>query len=162
VSRRGLRALVPALAAVIALAGVLVGPGGFVGRAAPTLDDQVYDIAKDLMCPVCAGQTVAESNSPLAIQMRQIIRDRLRQGQTREQIIAYFVEQFGESVLARPPRRGAALLVWMWPLVAFAAGALVLRRFLRRSVKAARRPPPPAPPSPQEAEQITRALRELD
>ncbi|HXF83728.1 MAG TPA: cytochrome c-type biogenesis protein CcmH, partial [bacterium] len=54
--------------------------------AAATLEDQVDAIARELMCPVCAGQTVAESSSTLAVQMRAEIRRRLLAGQTREQL----------------------------------------------------------------------------
>lgn len=100
--------------------------------AAPTLEDQVDAIARELMCPVCAGQTVAESNATLAVQMRAEIRRRLLAGQTREQIIAYFVGEFGESVLAAPPKRGVGLALWLGPVAAFAVGLLVMVRYLRR------------------------------
>lgn len=113
--------------------------------AAPSLDDQVYAIARELMCPVCAGQTVAESNSQLAVQMREEIRTRLRRGEAREQILAFFVGQFGESVLATPPRRGVGLAVWLAPVVAFLIGAAILVRFLQG---ARRRPSSPESQSP--------------
>ncbi len=100
--------------------------------AAPSLDDQVYDIASQLMCPVCAGQTVAESNSPLAQQMREQIRVRLLRGESHDEIIAYFVSQFGESVLAAPPKRGVGLALWLAPVVALAIGVIVMIRYLRR------------------------------
>lgn len=130
--------------------------------AAPTLDDQVYAIAAALMCPVCGGQTVAESGSQLAGQMRVIIRERLQAGQTREEIIAYFVGQFGEGILAAPPPRGSGLAVWLVPPAALAIGLIVLRRFIRRTPGDARAGPLPPPPTPAEAEQIRRDLRELD
>ena len=108
--------------------------------AAPSFEDQVNDIARELMCPVCAGQTVAESNSTLAVQMREEIRTRLRRGESRDQILAYFVGQFGESVLARPPRRGVYLLLWLAPVAAFGLGVALLIRYLRGMT----RPRPPA------------------
>ncbi len=98
--------------------------------AAPSLEDQVQAIAGQLMCPTCAGQTVAESSAPLAQQMKQEIRRRLMRGESQEQIVAFFVGQFGESVLAAPPRRGAGLIVWLTPAVVFLIGAAVLVRFL--------------------------------
>jgi len=130
------------------------------GAPAATLDDQVYAIAGELMCPVCAGQTVAESNSALAGQMREIIRARVQQGQTREQIIAYFVGQFGEGVLAVPPRRGSGLWLWLVPPGVLVVGLLFLNRYIRRS-RPAHRPPLPTP-TQAEAEQIRRDLRTLD
>lgn len=153
-------------AAVWALAVVVAGiwalAVGAPAAAAPTMDDQVYEIARELFCPVCAGQTVAESGVQLAQQMREIIRERLQRGESREQIIAYFVGQFGEGVLARPPRRGAALLVWLALPAALVVGVVVLGRFIRR-----RRPEAPqaleAPsPTAAEVEEIRRHLREMD
>ncbi|MDR7500359.1 MAG: cytochrome c-type biogenesis protein CcmH, partial [Armatimonadota bacterium] len=96
---------------------------------------------RELMCPVCEGQTVAESNATLAVQMRAEIRARLQRGETREQILDYFVSQFGESVLAAPPKRGAGLVLWLTPVAAFAVGILVLVRYLRGLT----RPHPSAP-----------------
>ncbi|MDI6772565.1 MAG: cytochrome c-type biogenesis protein CcmH [bacterium] len=134
-------------------------------QAAPTLDDQIQAIANELMCPVCAGQTVAESGAQLAVQMRAIIRERLQQGQTREQIIAYFVVQFGEGVLAAPPRRGIGLLLWLSLPLVLGIGFLVLRRFVRRNSAGGSSAPgrsAPRPPTPAEAERIERRLRELE
>ena len=126
------------LAISATLAGVLVFGLACVASAAPTLEDQVYAIARELMCPVCAGQTVAESSSQLAEQMRGTIRERLRAGQTREEIIAYFVSQFGEGVLAAPPARGSGLLLWLIPPLALGVGAIILQRFIRRNLSASR------------------------
>ncbi|MGQ0548404.1 MAG: cytochrome c-type biogenesis protein [Armatimonadota bacterium] len=138
--------------------------------AAPTLDDQVYAIAAELMCPVCGGQTVAESGSQLAEQMRGIIHERLRAGQSREEIIAYFVGQFGEGILAAPPRRGGGVALWLVPPIALGIGLIVLSRFIRRTKPPAGLSPagrearagPPPPPTPAEVERIRRDVRELD
>jgi len=151
----------PGRTAAAALVCAAVLAWAAAARAAPTIDDQVYAIARDLMCPVCAGQTVAESNSQLAEQMRAEIRRRLLAGQSREEIIAYFVGQFGEGALAAPPPRGSALVLWLSLPVALLAGALILRGYLRRGA-AAPRPTSPPPPTPDEAEQIERTLRSLD
>ncbi|MGH2403772.1 MAG: cytochrome c-type biogenesis protein, partial [bacterium] len=116
-------------------------------------------IARELMCPVCGGQTVAESGSQLAEQMRAIIRERLTAGETRDEIIAYFVGQFGEGVLAAPPPRGGGLAVWLVPPAALGIGLILLRRFIRRRGPTDE---PAPPPEPFEVEQIRRDLRELD
>lgn len=115
---------------------VLLAVGAVRALAAPTLDDQVNAIARELMCPTCSGQTVAESNAPLAQQMRAMIRERLQRGESREQILTFFVTQFGEAVLAVPPRRGVGLVLWVAPAVAFAMGLAVLTFTLRRMLKA--------------------------
>ncbi len=106
--------------------------------AAQSIEDRVYAIAGELMCPVCGGQTVAESSSQLAVQMRDEIRKRLRAGQSREDIIAYFVGQFGEGVLAAPPARGGGLVLWLAPPLALLAGLVIVIRFVRRHLAAPR------------------------
>lgn len=155
------RALGVIVIAILAWAWV----GTIRASGAPTLDDQVYAIARELMCPVCGGQTVAESGSQLAEQMRGIIRQRLQAGQTRDEIIAYFIGQFGESVLAAPPRRGGGLAVWLIPPAVLGIGLIVLLRFITRTrspVGSARQIRPSSPPTAAEAEQIRRELRDLD
>ncbi|MDR7542616.1 MAG: cytochrome c-type biogenesis protein CcmH [Armatimonadota bacterium] len=136
---------------------------GATAHAGPTLEDQVDAIARELMCPVCAGQTVADSGSQLAEQMRAEIRKRLEAGQTREEIIGYFIGQFGEGVLAKPPARGTGLILWLSLPLALLVGALILRRFLKSNLAAARAPTAgPPPPTREEAERIAQALRNLD
>ena len=156
---------IPLLALVLITAGAMtaLGVGARDILAAPTLDDQVSAISKELMCPVCAGQTVADSGSQLAEQMRAEIRQRLQAGQTREQIIAYFIGQFGEGVLASPRPRGSGLVLWLALPAALLVGGLILRRFLRRSMAASPSTlSAPPPPTPEEAEQIAEALRRMD
>jgi cytochrome c-type biogenesis protein CcmH len=91
-----------------------------------SLDDQALAIANELQCPVCENVTVAYSNATLAGQMRQVIRDKLAQGQTHDQIIQYFVDRYGEAILTQPPKHGLNLLVWLVPLAGLLAGLGVL------------------------------------
>ena len=115
------------------LIALVIAMGHSVALGQP-LEDQVYAIARELMCPVCGGQTVAESSSQLAGQMRDEIRRRLRAGESREEIIAYFVAQFGEGVLAAPPARGGTIILWLAPPLALLAGLAILVRFVRRNL----------------------------
>jgi cytochrome c-type biogenesis protein CcmH len=105
-----------------------------------SLDDRVYAVARRLMCPVCAGQTVAESDAAVAREMRAIIRQKLSAGETPDQIIQFFVSQLGESVLAEPPRRGVSLLLYVGPPAALAAGIACALLYIRRSVRSAPHP----------------------
>jgi cytochrome c-type biogenesis protein CcmH len=148
----GARPTLVLVGAVAAVAGVLAAGVAAPAHSAPTLDDQVYAIARELMCPVCTAQTVAESDAELARQMRAEIRARLERGQSREEIIAYFVAQFGDGVLAAPPARGLALLLWAFPAVAVAAGAVVVWAFVRRHLRR-----PGAAPAPLAASDPGRA-----
>jgi cytochrome c-type biogenesis protein CcmH len=127
------------LAALLLLAwAVLAGTAW-----AATLDDRVYAIARQLMCPVCAGQTVAESDAAVAREMKAIIRQKLEAGETPEQILRYFVGQFGESVLAEPHPGGVALILYAAPPLALVLGASLAIVFIRR--RQARSPADGAP-----------------
>jgi cytochrome c-type biogenesis protein CcmH len=112
------------------LALVLAATISAVAHADP-IDDQARHIGKQLQCPVCSGAAVADSPSDLAGQMRAVIRTKLQAGESEQQIIAYFVERYGDSVLIEPPRRGFGLAVWLAPLVMLGVGALVLWRLCR-------------------------------
>ncbi|MFN8517091.1 MAG: cytochrome c-type biogenesis protein [Chloroflexia bacterium] len=105
--------------------------------AADELDDRVRAIAKELRCPVCAGETVADSNAQVSVQMRGIIREKLEAGETPEQIKAYFVARYGSSILLSPEAKGFTLGVWVAPVAALVLGlAIVLtvvRSWMRRS-----------------------------
>ncbi|MCZ6865602.1 MAG: cytochrome c-type biogenesis protein CcmH [Candidatus Dadabacteria bacterium] len=101
--------------------------------AAKSIDDQVKEIAYLLMCPVCQGQSVGESNSNLAHDMRDIIRKQLEEGKSKEEILAYFVNSYGESILASPPAKGINWLLWLLPGVAIVFGGLGIILFLYKS-----------------------------
>ena len=95
-----------------------------------SIEKQVSDISKYLMCPVCRGQTVAESNSDLAKDFREIIRKKVENGESKEQILSYFVDRYGESVLASPPARGVRLIVWILPVLIIVLGLYLFLNFL--------------------------------
>lgn len=101
--------------------------------SAESIDDRVQEISYLLLCPVCQGQTVEESNSYLAKDMRSIIRKKLEAGESKEQILGYFVDKYGETILAAPPAKGMNWLLWSLPVIAFAAGGLIIGIFLYKS-----------------------------
>jgi len=100
---------------------------------AESLDDRVNEIAHLLMCPVCQGQSVAESNSNLAQDMRQIVRKQLEEGKSKDEVIAYFVSKYGETILASPPPRGVNWLLWVLPGLAIIFGGLGIGIYLYKS-----------------------------
>jgi len=136
---------------------LLVGlaAAGFAGPARPALaqtppppvgaavsDDQVNAIARQLYCPVCENIPLDVCPTQACTQWRDLIRQKLAQGQSEAQIKDYFVAQYGDRVLSEPPRRGLNWLVYLLPVVFFAGGALLLWNVLRHM----RRPATAAPP----------------
>lgn len=128
--------------------------------AAPVTEDplerQMLDIAKDLRCAVCQNQPISESNADLARDMRNIIREQIQAGKSREEIINYFVERYGDYVLMNPPVRGPGTVVWLAPvallLVVGISGFVFLRHRRKDSL-------PPAPKLSEEDVALVRAAR---
>ena len=89
------------------------------------LEAVAYSIDRSLICPVCPAETIDQAQVQLAKQMRALVREKLAEGWSREQILDLFVESYGEDVLASPPKSGFNLLVWVVPPVGV-LGALIL------------------------------------
>jgi len=122
------------------------------------LERQVQDIAKDLRCAVCQNQPVAESNSDLARDMRALIREQLQAGKSREEIMNYFVERYGDYILLNPPSRGAGTVVWLAPMVILLLVGISGYLFLRHRVRPTLPPPPKL--SREDAERVRAARKE--
>ena len=99
------------------------------------LDEQVRAIASRLRCPVCQNESVADSPSELAAQMRALIRTKLEQGESPEAIVAYFVSRYGEWILLDPPRQGLGWILWTAPVVVLLVALAVAVAFIRRTVR---------------------------
>ena len=124
------------------------------------LDRAVLEIAKDLRCAVCQNQPVAESNSDLAKDMRQIIREQLVAGKSRDEIVDYFVARYGDYVLMKPPTERAGLLLWIVPPLLLVTLALLSWIFLRQRSRTS--PPPAAALSKQDQARVRAARQQQD
>jgi len=89
------------------------------------------DIENEVICPTC-HTTIDQSNAPIAVRMKAFIRERIAEGDTKSEIKDKLVAQFGESVLAAPPKSGFNLLAWLLPFVGAGVGAGVLAILARR------------------------------
>jgi cytochrome c-type biogenesis protein CcmH len=124
------RTLLIAAAALVLIAAVW----SFVYLASPrppTLDQRVADVASRLRCPICQGESVQDSPSALAQQMRAIIRQQLQEGRSEQQVIQYFVDRYGEQIVWEPPMQGFSLLAWTVPFLLLLAGVVVIFFVLR-------------------------------
>ena len=107
-----------ALASVLALAVV---PAAFASEQHPTQ----AELEGELVCPTC-HTTLDQSNAPIALRMKQFVRERIAAGDTKSEIKDQLDVQFGKGVLAAPERSGLDLLAWVLPLAGLLAGAAVL------------------------------------
>ncbi|HEX2302734.1 MAG TPA: cytochrome c-type biogenesis protein [Gaiella sp.] len=102
---------------------VLLALTGAVSAATAAGAPSPADLEAELVCPTCKT-TLDQSDAPVARRMKQIIRDRLADGATEEEIKAELVAQFGPAVVAEPPKSGFDLLAWLVPLGILAVGAV--------------------------------------
>ena len=96
-----------------------------------TLEEKAQDLYRSLMCPLCAGQTLEQSQSEISNQMRALVREKLEQGATKEEIMQFFVDRYGEAVLAAPAKKGFSLFVWIIPALAMVVGGFFLYRLIK-------------------------------
>src|SRR5947208_17169897 len=96
-----------------------------------TLDQRVHTIGEQLKCPVCQSESVADSSSALAQQMRGIIRQQLQEGWSDQEVIAYFQARYGEQIVWSPPWQGFSLLAWLVPIGLMLGGTMLLFFVLR-------------------------------
>jgi len=103
-----------------------------------TVNAQARALSSSLRCPVCQGQSIQDSEAPLAGEMRELIREKLRQGESPQQVRDYFVSKYGEWILLQPEAHGLNLAVYVLPILGLVlgGGALVLaaRRWTRGAV----------------------------
>ncbi|HUG41016.1 MAG TPA: cytochrome c-type biogenesis protein CcmH [Longimicrobiales bacterium] len=145
------RAVAAALLALLLMAGraaaqeatPLAEPAGVAGQDAvadiaravardPGLEARATRLAAELRCPVCQGLSIQDSPSPLALQMKDLIRTQVGQGYTDAEVRGYFVSKYGEWVLLEPRASGFNLLVYLLPALALLAGAALVVVAVRR------------------------------
>ena len=114
------------------LAALLLGCGLALAQEDPALDKRAAALSHELRCLVCQNQTLAESNAPLAVDLRGKIREQLAAGASEQDVIDFMVARYGDFVLYRPPFKASTVALWVGPFLLLAVGALVLWRQLAR------------------------------
>lgn len=126
ISSRSRRIFIFVIAVLLAFEGMAVLVNSVKAQAQPTpSDDEVNAVASQIYCPVCENVTLDVCTTTACAQWRELIREKLAAGQTPAQIKAYFAVQYGQQVLAVPPRVGLNWLLYVFPPLIF-LGALVL------------------------------------
>lgn len=124
----------PAAWVALVLVGVLaLGVGLFVNEGeARNTEERTTDLAEGIKCPTCRSQSVAESEAPIAREIRAEIAQRIEAGESDDQIRDFFVSRYGQEVLLTPPASGVAGLVWVIPVVAVVLAGVGLWFVFRR------------------------------
>ena len=97
----------------------------------PDLDKRVAALATELRCLVCQNQTLADSNAPLAVDLRNQIREQMKAGKSERDVIDFMVARYGDFVLYRPPFKASTLALWASPFLILLGGVWLLARRIR-------------------------------
>ena len=101
----------------------------------PQVEARLKILAVELRCLVCQNQTLADSNAPLAEDLRREVREMITKGMSDREIIDFLVQRYGDFVLYRPPWKATTTLLWLGPFLLLIAGATGLVFALRRRQK---------------------------
>lgn len=119
---------------ILLLLFVVYLPWAHAGEAVPVAEDaalekRVMDVAGELRCLVCQNQTIADSHADLAIDLRNQVREKLRQGMSEREIVDFMVARYGDFVLYRPQVKSATWILWFGPfvLLVLAMGVLIFK-----------------------------------
>jgi len=96
------------------------------------LEKRVTGLAHELRCLVCQNQTIADSNAPLAVDLRKQIREQLAAGRSEQDVIDFMVARYGDFVLYRPPFKASTVLLWGGPFLFLLFGIWFLIRRVRK------------------------------
>ena len=105
--------------------------------ADPTLEARVLAVSSELRCLVCQNQTVADSHAALAVDLRNQVREMLRQGASDDEVLRYMTDRYGDFVRYRPPLQARTALLWTGPALLVVGGLLGLGWQLRRRARLA-------------------------
>ena len=100
----------------------------------PAQEARARALTKDLRCVVCQNQSVDDSDAPLAKDIRVLVREKIAQGQSDQQVIDFIVQRYGKFVLLNPPLEGDTALIWIGPFAAFVIALGVAILYIRRPV----------------------------
>ena len=91
--------------------------------------EKARDLYKELRCLVCQNQSLSESDAPLAIDLRELIKEKLEEGKTEKEVIKYLVERYGEFILLKPAFSFQNLILWLGPLIFMLIGLIFAYKF---------------------------------
>ena len=120
----------------------------------PALEARAREVSRELRCLVCRNQSIDDSDADLAHDLRVLVRERLKSGDSNDQAIAFVRARYGDFVLLRPPFNIGTALLWGGPLLVLLLGGIAVVRLYRR------RDVPTSPLSPEERQRLSAVLAE--
>ncbi|HHO55996.1 MAG TPA: cytochrome c-type biogenesis protein CcmH [Trueperaceae bacterium] len=120
-----MRKIIIALAVILSIYSISIAQND-IQNSQTNLDNKVFEISKELRCPVCVSESVADSAAEVSVNMRNKTKELLEQGKSKEEVLAYFQERYGDWILLNPPKKGIYLLVWLLPILAAIIGIVTL------------------------------------
>ena len=122
---------------LIVLALAWIAPAIHAGEAQPwapdpALEARVIKLSESLRCLVCQNQSIAESHAALAVDLRNQVREMMKNGRSDQDIIDFMVQRYGDFVLFNPPVKATTLLLWYGPLLVLLGGGGMAYRIVRR------------------------------
>jgi len=121
----------------LVLAGSAIAKEAPTAAADPLLEKRVMALAAELRCLVCQNQTIADSHAELAVDLKNQVREKLKQGESEEKIIEYMVARYGDFVLYKPPVKATTLPLWIGPFVLLLAALVGLYYYIARRRRSA-------------------------
>lgn len=135
-----MRAFIAAL--LLAFSGAVMAQADEIANPDPAVEARLKDLGEELRCLVCQNQTIADSNAPLALDLRNQIRTQVKQGKSDDEIRAYMTQRYGDFVLYKPPFKATTAVLWIGPFALVAIGVVVFLFVVRRRKPAAETPVP--------------------
>jgi cytochrome c-type biogenesis protein CcmH len=115
------------------LGSALAVPAAF---ADPALEARTHHLLRQLRCPVCQGESLDESQAPLAADLRRLVRAHIAAGDSDAQIEKFLVARYGDFILMDPPFQTNTYLLWLAPFLVLVLGGAVAFWVIRRAAKA--------------------------
>jgi cytochrome c-type biogenesis protein CcmH len=115
---------------------LLAAPAAFaieaeLGFEDPVMNERYRTLLREIRCPKCLNTSIADSDAPIAADLRREVHQKMAEGNSDEQIIDYLVSRYGEFVVYRPPLQPSTWALWGGPVALLALGGLVFARILK-------------------------------
>ena len=123
--------------AVLVLAAALQVQSGPSEPLPPEDEARAQALMRETRCMVCAGESIMDSNAPMAIDMRRFVRERVASGESDTQVQQALIDRFGHEVLLDPGFSGRTLVLWLTPLVLLGFGGALLAASMRNKRRGA-------------------------